>query len=230
MAQTHQPQAETLSGSPQPNFAGYAPPPILSKRNPMTLDRGYPLAQVWLNRILDNYWVLTSVVAGVANWQLLSGGGGVLTLSGDSGIPVIPVLGNISVKGIGGVQTIGVAPGIFDVGETGSVRGVNSTIGVATVTVLTIPIPLNSSISWYVNISGYETTTPAGIGGNMIGVARKAGAGTGALLPGAPIPAQFADAALAAASFTMAIDGLGDNVIVTATGVAGLTIDWAASA
>lgn len=100
MAQKLRPQAETLSGSPQPNFIGYSVAPIISKRDPTTSDIGYPIGQVWVNKIDDTYWVLTSVAAGAANWEDLSsnGSGSVGTLTGDTGTAT-PNAGNIQIAG-----------------------------------------------------------------------------------------------------------------------------------
>jgi hypothetical protein len=76
MAQKLRPQAETLSGSPQPNFIGYSPAAILAKRAPTAADTGYPLAQVWNDKIGGFDYILNSVSGGSANWLQLAYNGG----------------------------------------------------------------------------------------------------------------------------------------------------------
>lgn len=108
MAQKMRPQAETLSGSPQPNFTGYEPSSIISKRDPIASDTGYPLGQVWVNKILNKYFALSSVAAGSATWLDLSaaGSGSVSQLSGNAGVAT-PVGGNINVVGSGPLAIAG---------------------------------------------------------------------------------------------------------------------------
>jgi len=95
MVQKTRPQAETLSGSPQPNFTGYSVNPIISKRTPTANDTGYPLGQVWVDKSNDSYWALTSVSAGVATWQVLgAGGGSIATINLQP-----PIAGNFNIVG-----------------------------------------------------------------------------------------------------------------------------------
>lgn len=100
MAQKLRPQAETLSGSPQPNFIGYQTAPILAKRAPTAQDTGYPLGQLWLDKTGDDYYGLVDVSAGVATWNLLAATPGeIATLTGDSGGAISPSAGNVNVLG-----------------------------------------------------------------------------------------------------------------------------------
>jgi len=102
-----------------------------------------------------------------------------------------------------------------------------NTIGAVTQTVLTIPVPVFSCMQVSVEVAGFESTTPAGAVISIIGGAQKGGAGTAALV-GVPTIVTKLDAALAAASVSMVIDGAGDNILIRVTGVVGLTINWAA--
>lgn len=68
------PQAESLYGTPQPLFSNIPSAPVISKRDPISSDTGFPLGQEWINKVLNNTWFLTSVVAGVANWEAIPGG------------------------------------------------------------------------------------------------------------------------------------------------------------
>ena len=105
MVQKTRPQAETLSGSPQPNFTGYSVNPIISKRTPTANDTGYPLGQVWVDKSNDSYWALTSVSAGVATWQVLgAGGGSIATINLQP-----PIAGNFNI--VGTANQIAVTPG-----------------------------------------------------------------------------------------------------------------------
>jgi hypothetical protein len=100
MAQKLRPQAETLSGSPQPNFVNYAPKSIIAKRAPTSGDTGYDLGQQWVDKINGNVYVLSSVAAGAADWELLGGSSSSLsTLTADSGGALSPTGGNINILG-----------------------------------------------------------------------------------------------------------------------------------
>jgi hypothetical protein len=45
-----------------------APIPIPAKRAPTENDTGYNIGQIWINTSANTAYVLTSVVANVANW------------------------------------------------------------------------------------------------------------------------------------------------------------------
>jgi hypothetical protein len=49
-----------------------APLPVISIRNPTTADLNYPIGQLWVNKSNNTAYVLTSVVANVANWLTTS--------------------------------------------------------------------------------------------------------------------------------------------------------------
>jgi len=63
MVQKTLPPGQLSAGLPQPLAAYYAPP-IIAKRDPTVNDTGYPLGQVWDDKVLNRAWILTSVVAG----------------------------------------------------------------------------------------------------------------------------------------------------------------------
>lgn len=110
MPQKLRPQAEMLSGSPQPNFTGYQNAPIIAKRNPTTSDTGYNLGQVWINKLTGTAFQLTQVSSGSASWQESAGTGG---------YPVSPyVVGPI---GQAGYQTIQSALNAANVAGSGTV-------------------------------------------------------------------------------------------------------------
>lgn len=64
------PQAESLYGTPQP-LSGQNPTPIAAKRDPSTLDTGYALGQLWINKTSGAWFGLSSVAGGSANWVSL---------------------------------------------------------------------------------------------------------------------------------------------------------------
>lgn len=95
MAQKLQPQAEILSGSPQPNFTGYNAKAVIAKRAPTTGDTGYPIGQQWVDKVAQNIYFLAAVSAGTATWSLASAAAGfVATVNG-----LAPVAGDILIAG-----------------------------------------------------------------------------------------------------------------------------------
>jgi hypothetical protein len=110
MAQKLRPQAETLSGSPQPNFIGYATAPIISKRAPTTLDLGYPLGQEWVDKVNANSYQLVKVAAGSATWAVLGGSTSAIstinTLSPSGGNITIGTANQLTVGNAGSTVTL----------------------------------------------------------------------------------------------------------------------------
>ncbi len=50
-------------------------PPVIAQRNPTGNDK-QPLGSIWINRLTDDAWVLTSIVSNLANWINIAGGSG----------------------------------------------------------------------------------------------------------------------------------------------------------
>lgn len=75
--------------------------PIVSHRNPTTADKAQ-FGTVWLNQTTNGFFVLTSIVANQAMWATGSGGTGISTLTGDTGGPISPLMGNIDILGTAG--------------------------------------------------------------------------------------------------------------------------------
>jgi hypothetical protein len=132
MAQKLRPQAETLSGSPQPNFTNFQPGTIKAKRAPTTTDTGYDLGQFWLDKTGDDLYGLVDVSAGIATWNVLAASPGeVATLTGDTGGAISPSSGNITIAGTAGeIETSGsgstITVGIPATFSIGSNSGTNS--------------------------------------------------------------------------------------------------------
>lgn len=101
-----------------------------------------------------------------------------------------------------------------------------TTVDANTADVITIPMgvtPGTYIIS--VNVAGFEATTPAGVGVEVVGVVRTTG--VACVLTGSPDEIYHSETALNAARATIVASG--NNAIVQVLGVAGLTINWAAS-
>lgn len=72
MARRLNPQSESVYGFPQPT-PNLFPVPISSVRDPSTLDVGYIIGQVWINKSSGTAFVLVSNAGGVATWLSIGG-------------------------------------------------------------------------------------------------------------------------------------------------------------
>lgn len=72
---TNAPYIDVAYGLTQPLLNEF-PAPIISTRNPTSKDRAQ-LGSVWVNRLTNNYYVLTSIVSAVSTWSSLSNGSGI---------------------------------------------------------------------------------------------------------------------------------------------------------
>jgi len=108
------------------------PPDFVTKpRDPTATDsKNFYLGTIWLNTTSETVWMLVSLVGNVATWVMITGAAGaILTLTGNSGGAVSPLLGNINVVGDG--TTINV------VGNPGTHTLTISTVGTGVVNSLT---------------------------------------------------------------------------------------------
>ena len=146
----------------------------------------------------------------------------------DGQIPIgdtggVPILGNIT--STDGSVTITNGPGTIDLSSTGTLSGSTTTVGAVTGDVLTIPLGATpSNYSFLINVSAFESSTPAGAQYFIVASARTDGAT--ASLVGLPDPTINEDAALVLADCDLIVSG--NNAIVRATGVLLLTINWSA--
>ncbi len=96
---------QRLNGLEPLSYAGVnavQPPDFVTKpRDPTITDsKNVYLGTIWLNTTTEAVWMLVSLAGSVATWVMLTGAGGsVTTLTGNSGGPVSPILGNINVVG-----------------------------------------------------------------------------------------------------------------------------------
>jgi hypothetical protein len=83
-----------LYGSPN-GLTQQNPLPIVAKRSPTTSDTAYLVGQLWVNKVSNQCWILTSVAAGLATWALASPGASDV----DTVNSLSPVAGDIIVAG-----------------------------------------------------------------------------------------------------------------------------------
>lgn len=83
---------------------------IQSNRAPSVNDKA-PITTIWVNKLTNNAYILTSVVNNLANWESLGAAGSATTFNTDAGtaIPasgVINVVGGTNTNTVGGGNTI----------------------------------------------------------------------------------------------------------------------------
>ncbi len=75
-------------------------PPIISKRSPTTRDKA-ELGTIWINTVLNDAFILTSVASGVATWINAGGGSGTFSSLSISGASVLTGAVTASTLGLG---------------------------------------------------------------------------------------------------------------------------------
>ena len=150
------------------------------------------------------------------------------TFTGDVGGPVnTDALFNINLLTGDGLTSTGV-PATHTITFTldGFTQNTAQTIGAVTADVTTIN--LGATPTTYIleaKIAGFESTTPAGAGYNLICVARTTGAASS--IVGVEDKYVAEDAAIAAGDATFV--AVGNTIILRVLGVVGLTINWKAT-
>lgn len=100
-------QQDQSYGLPKP-LSNIFPTPVVARRAPTTLDLGYSIGQIWVNRAAGNIYCLGANAGGIATWATLGGPtADVNTLSGDSGGNLSPTAGNIAIAGGTKIATVG---------------------------------------------------------------------------------------------------------------------------
>ena len=123
------------------------PSPIVSLRSPATTDKAQ-IGTVWVNKTLNDAWVLTSIVANSANWLSIGGGAGVFSS--------LTVTGNAN---------IGTAAGaIVDIGNGTGATAVNIEAGSGNVNIATVAGSIHLSSDSTLNLDATTSinlnTTP----------------------------------------------------------------------
>ena len=178
-----------------PFVASYSP----SSTNIVGPNGPWKIGQLWVNSSTDDTFILSSYtsVAGAvtANWsQSTSGTGAVNTLTGNTGGPVVPTLGNINIVGAGGTLvdgsgstlTITAAPQTFtwNVDAANGAAAVNNgyiiqtgsksySLPASSAVGDEIALMLNGGTSWtvtqaasqYIQVGG--STSTVGVGGSI---------------------------------------------------------------
>lgn len=103
-----QPERQSFYGTPGGISTDYSRQPILSKRNPTADDTSYDIGQLWVNTAIGEFYGLSRVTSGKADWEILgSSSGSLSTLTGDTGGAISPTAGNINIVGSGKITTSG---------------------------------------------------------------------------------------------------------------------------
>ena len=125
----------------------------------------------------------------------------------------------LTVTGVPGTNTLTIS-------VDGAVLGTGQTIGAVTADLITIPlgaIPTTYIIE--AKVAGFEATSPAGAGYNLICLARTTGAAATII--------GIQDKYAAEEAATIGCDGIfvavGNTIVVRVLGMAGLTINWKAT-
>jgi hypothetical protein len=143
-------------------------------------------------------------------------------------IPALNIL-NVVTPGGGttGISTSGAGNTITITLTDTSISGTGQTVGAVTADIITFPLgAVAGTYTFDINVASFEPTTPAGAGYGIVASVRTTGAAA-VLVPNQAID-ELEEAALIAADAVVVVAG--NNMIVRVTGVAGLTIDWKATA
>jgi hypothetical protein len=150
------------------------------------------------------------------------------TLTGDIGgaVPASAAL-NINLLTGNGLTSTGVpATNTITFTLDGYTQGTGQTIGAVTADLITLTLSaVPNTYTIEAKIAGFEATTPAGCGYNLICVARTTGAASTIVSVQDKYIAE--DAALGACDANFV--AVGNTIVVRATGTAGLTINWRAT-
>ncbi len=147
------------------------------------------------------------------------------TLTGDTGGAVGPDGAfNINILGGTGIDVDG-TPGTntLTVSQDDKVIGTGQTVGAVNDDVYTFAAGGTAgTYTFFALISGFESTTPAGVGYSITGTVRTTGAAT--TLIGTPDKVVNEEAALVLCDANLVVNA--NNAIFRVTGAAGVTINW----
>lgn len=163
--------------------------------------------------------------------DLTSPSGDVETLTADDTNVVSPVANNINIfsddsttNNENGITTTGSGDTV-SILLTNRLQGTIQTVGAVTEDLITFPLGATpGNYTFEVRISGHESTTPGGLGYSLFGSITTTGAAGS--IQGTVDRINNENPALTGANATIIASG--NNAIVQVTGVADLTINWAA--
>lgn len=111
----------------------------------------------------------------------------------------------------------------LDVYLTNRLQASGSTVGAVTTPIATMNLgAVAGNYAWEFYVSGYESTAPSGTAYNILSCVRTTGAA--ATLVGTSDESYVEDADLATSDVQVTVSG--NNVVINAIGIAGLTINW----
>src|SRR5579872_1838669 len=174
--------------------------PIVAKRAPTANDINYPLGQMWIFSANNAAYVLTSVLAGAAAWQDVSGAAGVFTsLTVNPGPTNLSTVGNGAVSignatntgaitmtvGTGNMSVVG-GGNTISIGHDAAANTINigSTTGAAALTLQsgTGNIAVNTSVTGTITLGSAAMTGNINLGISTAGQAINIGNAAGANL------------------------------------------------
>lgn len=152
-----------------------------------------------------------------------------LQFTADDATIAVPVANNLNVFSVdttanndNGVRTTA-SGSTMTVQLTNRIQGTGTTIGAVTADLITLALGATpGTYTIEVNVSAFESTTPASAGYSIFGTVRTTGAA--AVLVGTPDKIVNEEAALSTSDCTIVVSG--NNAIVRATGTAALTSNW----
>lgn len=138
----------------------------------------------------------------------------------------VPVANILNVLGGDGVSTVG-SGNTVTIELDGTCDGSGTTVGATTVDLCTIDAgAVPGCYTLQVQVAGFDSATPSGASYVLTNGVRTTGAAT--VLTGTTDKTVNEEAAIAAANSDIVVSG--NNIIIRATGVAGLTINWTSRA
>lgn len=185
-------------------------PPIISNRVPTTKDK-QPLGTLWVVKLTNSSYIITSVVNNLANWQLVSAAAGALSqITAEDSSVATPVAGNIIIEGDGNVDTTAA-------GDTLTISLVPSPTFAGTVTANAITVgDLTVTGDFGINSTAQIDFTSSDAAANAILLSATAG-GVQILAAGNPILLSTTNQAINLVSGTGAINVGADAAAKTIT-------------
>lgn len=203
-----------------------ASPAYHSPVDPTVLDKAAYIGQSWVNDVTEILFVyFGNDTNGDAIWiAVAQSAGDLLTLEGNSGGPISPVLGNINVVGdtTTGITVTG-AGNTLTITASGSSVDTAQTVGATTADLFSVPILNNRAIVATCEVAGARADYSASYGATGAAGYNRAG-GAVSVLPNVVINGTITDglASTIGASFVIS----GTNAILRVTGEAGQTWNW----
>lgn len=144
-----------------------------------------------------------------------------------SAVPQTNILRTAGVNGIQTYQPTNVA-GVLEIGFN---TGTNTTLGIATATIMTLTPPNNQTTTYQILISGHDATANLGVGGQIIATILKT-AGTATVLGTPDIIKNGSDfdpiSGITMKASTFTVVAAGATVLVQATSASTNTATWTA--